>query len=239
MIARMNNILRPFFVALAMSVWHVSVLLIPGMMPAMGAEDDDSGGSERVQLSPTANVQQLFRPGKVAKLVYHFSSDEDEAEDLALTYVPQGKLGKKCSYGYTSVHVEDETRICGFFIACKKSKDNYIVYMIFRGNTIPIEVHKIDYKLIDNVVYSRSDYDPFEAFSDGLSRWECLTPDLEQIEAIQQAISTFEGKNKDEVKRMNMFAKFISKAFNDRGEVGVKSAIKNSKKYTLSDSSVS
>lgn len=239
MIARMNNIFRPFFVALVVSIWYVCVLLIPGMIPAMGAEDDDSGSAERVQLSSVSNIQQLFQPRRVAELVYHFPSDEDEAKDLALTYVPQGKLGNKCSYGYTSVHVEDVTRICGFFIACKKSKDNYIVYMIFRGNTIPIEVHKIDYKLIDNVVYSKSDYDALDVFSDGLSRWECLTPDIEQIEAIQQAISTFEEKNKDEVKRMNMFAKFISKAFNDRGEVGVKSAIKNSKKYTLSDSSVS
>ena len=230
----MNNILRLFFVALAVSIWYVSVLLIPGVMPAMGAEEDDSGSAECVQLSSVSNIQQLFRPGKVAKLVYHIRSyvKGSQGIDHAITYVPQGKLGNKCSYGYTFYDINaDKALLSGFFVACKKAKDIYIVFKTSRNPSKKVKVQVEEFKMSDDAIYSKAPFTD-ESYS---TPWKLYTLSQKQIDYIVQSISSFE-KSEMEKKRLILFSKFISKAFNDRGEVGVKSAIKSSKKYILSDS---
>ena len=231
----MNNILRPFFVALAVSIWYVSVLLIPGMMPAMGAEDDDSGSAESVQLSSVSNIQQLFRPGRVAKLVYHIRSyvKGSQGIDHAITYVPQGKLGKKCSYGYTFYDIDaDTTFLSGFFVACKKAKDIYIVFETSRNPSKKVEVQVKEFKMNDDAIYSKAPFTD-ESYS---TPWELYALSQMQIDYIVQSISSFEESEMDK-KRLIMFSKFISKSFADSGEKGVKNAIKKSKKYTFSDDS--
>lgn len=229
-----NNVIRKLLVAVAVSIWHVSILLLPGGMLAMGAETDDSESAKRVQLSSITNSQQVFQSGKAAKLVYHFPSDEYGRKELAITYVTQGKLGKRCTYGYVFTDMDDQTLICGFFVACKKSKDNHIVYTIFRDNSLPIEVRTLDYKLINNNIYTKI----VDDFGQGkyIVPWECLSLNINQIEELSQFVAIIE-KNEEEMKKMNQFARFISKAFNDRGEVGVKSAINKSKRYAFSDDS--
>lgn len=229
--------IRQFLASFALGVCSVCMLLFPGGMVAFGEEDGDGLHTEEPLFSSALEVRQIFQLGKVTKLVYHIRSYTGDGQgiDHAISYVPQGKWGKKCIYGYKFYELDvGRSLMSGFFVTCKKAKDIYIVYSIFCNPGKLVEVQMEEFKVIDNAVYSKTEGSlGGDAYS---TPWYLYAISQDEIDDMIRSIASFE-KNEEDKKRMISFSKWIARAFMDSGEKGVMNAIKKSKKYTFSAAS--